>query len=266
VLSRNFSDVVSIHLIPATNGLSVITLDVAFNDGLTYTETSSVDEINFSYTVNCVPDSKADSIDIFSTCKTDEVLCSNCVAQDIIIGAQTWAKCNLDVTTYKDGTPIPEVTDPSAWSALTTGAWCYNNNDSVNGPIYGKLYNWAAVMDPRGLAPVGYHVPTDTEWTTLTTFLGGVTIAGGAMKEAEFCHWTVPNTDATNSSGFSGLPGGLRNYDGSFYILNDYGYWWSTTEFNPSYVWFRGLNDNSGLLYVSYTFKKSGLSVRCIKD
>jgi hypothetical protein len=110
---------------------------------------------------------------------------------NVTIGTQIWSSTNLDLTTYRDGTPIPQVTDPTQWTNLTTGAWCYYNNDPANGAIYGKLYNWYAVVgihdnDPNTpnkiLAPTGWHVPTDTEWTTLTTFLGGESIAGGKIQ------------------------------------------------------------------------------------
>ena len=122
------------------------------------------------------------------------------------IGTQIWMTRNLTVSQYRNGDIIPEVTDPAAWAALTTGAWCYYNNDPANGPIYGKLYNWYAVNDSRGLAPNGYHIPTTTEWTTLTNTLGGLSLAGGDLKEAGITHWSDPNTGATNNSGFTGLP------------------------------------------------------------
>ena len=111
---------------------------------------------------------------------------------------------------YRNGDSIPEVTDPNIFDTLTTGAWCNYNNDPANEAIYGKLYNWYSVNDPRGLAPQGWHVPADSEWTILTTFLGGSAIAGSALKDTSSL-WGSPNTGSTNSSGFSGLPGGYRN-------------------------------------------------------
>src|SRR5690606_33259564 len=108
---------------------------------------------------------------------------------------------------------IPQVTDPTIWGNLTTGAWCYYNNDPANEIIYGKLYNWYAVNDPRGLAPVGWHIPSDSEWTILTDYLGGFEVAGGKMKETGTTHWANPNIGADNSSGFTGLPGGYRAYN-----------------------------------------------------
>jgi hypothetical protein len=108
--------------------------------------------------------------------------CVTCSLADVVIGTQTWTACNLDVTTYRNGDAIPQVTDPTAWNNLTTGAWCYYENSSSLGCTYNKLYNWYAVNDPRGLAPVGYHVPTEAEIETLRQFLGGTTVAGGKLK------------------------------------------------------------------------------------
>ena len=141
------------------------------------------------------------------------------VYQTVTICNQTWTKSNLNVSKYRNGDFIPQVTDPTAWANLTTGAWCYYNDDPANGAVYGKLYNWHAVNDPRGLAPQGWHIPSDIELTTLTNCLGGESIAGGQMKESGFAHWLSPNTDATNSSGFTGLPGGSRGTMGYIMIL-----------------------------------------------
>ena len=184
----------------------------------------------------------------------------------IVIGTQQWMRENLDVLTYRNGDIIPQVTDPTAWAALTTGAWCYYNNDVANGAIYGKLYNWYAVNDPRGLAPTGWHVPTDDEWTTLSTTLGGDAVAGGKMKVAGTTRWTTPNTGATNESGFAGLPGGFRNFNGSFSSVGSFGYWWSSTEFNTTYAWYRYLLYNDGNISRGFNYKFYGFSVRCLRD
>ena len=184
----------------------------------------------------------------------------------IVIGTQQWMRENLDVVTYRNGDVIPQVTNATAWAALTTGAWCYYNNDVANGAIYGKLYNWYAVNDIRGLAPTGWHVPTDTEWTTLTTKLEGESVAGGKMKSVGTTLWTTPNTGATNSSGFTGLPGGFRDYDGTFYYIGNYGFWWSSTQNGTTDAWFRFLNYNDGNAYRVSLNKKNGFSVRCLRD
>ena len=184
----------------------------------------------------------------------------------IVIGTQQWMRENLDVVTYRNGDVIPQETDPTAWAALTSGAWCYYNNDVANGAIYGKLYNWYAVNDPRGLAPTGWHVPTDAEWTTLETTLGGTAVAGGKMKTTGITRWTTPNTGATNESGFAGLPGGYRYFDGAFSSVGDIGYWWSSTEDDTTSAWFRYLGYDSGGVNRSSGGKQGGFSVRCLRD
>ncbi len=184
----------------------------------------------------------------------------------IQIGNQKWMSKNLDVAFYRNGDAIPQVTDATAWAALTTGAWCYYNNDPIQGGKFGKLYNWYAVNDPRGLAPQGWHIPSDAEWTTLTTTLGGASVAGGKMKEAGIVNWTSPNTAADNSSGWAGLPGGYRDGFGPFSSVGGNGLWWSSTESNTANAWFRYLNYFDGFIDRSFTNKLSGFSVRCLRD
>jgi len=182
------------------------------------------------------------------------------------IGTQTWTVENLKTTKYNDGTAIPLVTDGTAWGNLTTGAYCWYNNDvNANKATYGALYNWYAVNTGK-LAPTGWHVPTDAEWTTLSTYLGGDNVSGGALKEAGTAHWASPNSGATNSSGFSALPGGYRYYNGYFYYIGSYGYWWSATETAASGAYYRYLfYDYSDLSRNSY-FKSCGFSVRLVRD
>ncbi len=185
----------------------------------------------------------------------------------LTICCQSWMTKNLDVATYRNGDPIPKVTTDAAWAALTTGAYCYFNNDSATyAATYGKLYNWYAVNDPRGLAPEGWHIPTDFEWTTLDDCLGGLTVSGGLMKELGNIHWLTPNTNATNLSGWAGLPGGYRNYNGPFVFVNYYGYWWSATEGITETAWFRYLYYNDSNLGRNRNFKQFGYSVRCVRD
>lgn len=186
--------------------------------------------------------------------------------QSVSICCQSWMSKNLDVTNYRNGDPIPKVTDQAAWGALTTGAYCYNNNDSTNYAAYGKLYNWYAVNDPRGLAPEGWHVPTDFEWTTLSTCLGGEAVAGGPMKEPDTLHWAPPNYGATNLSGFTGFAGSYRDGEGSFYGNEDIGIFWSATAFDTFNVWYRYLGSNNVELTRNSFDKGGGFSVRCIKD
>jgi uncharacterized protein (TIGR02145 family) len=178
-----------------------------------------------------------------------------------------WMTKNLDVSTYRNGDPIPQVSIGESWAALTTGAYCYYNNDSTTyAAIYGKLYNWYAVNDPRGLAPEGWHIPSDFEWTTLSNCLGGNTKAGGLMKEIGTTHWTAPNTGATNLSNFTGLPGGYRSDVGTFLSIGDFGHWWSSTQGAPAIAWSRNLNYNDTGLNGAGANLRTGFSVRCVRD
>jgi len=179
----------------------------------------------------------------------------------VTIGTQVWMLKNLDVDKYRNGDPIPQVTDPAQWASLTTGAWCYYNNDPANAAIYGKLYNWYAVNDPRGLAPAGWHVPTDEEWTVLTTYLGGQSVAGGKLKEAGTAHWSSPNV-ADNSSGFTALPGGCRYSSGTFSGIGSNGLWWSST----AGAWARDLACYSAGVGRYNYYRYYGFSVRCVRD
>lgn len=190
----------------------------------------------------------------------------------VILGnGQEWMSENLRTANYRNGDPIPTGLDNATWQAnwlaTTSGAYAIYNNDNVNDSIYGKLYNWYAVSDVRNVCPAGWHVPTDNEWITLTDYLGGEAVAGGKMKTTALQYWTSPNTDATNESGFSGLPGGYRNDDGGFYNVGDYGYWWSSSEsFTTSFAWYRYLGYISGVANRSYSNELNGFSVRCLRD
>jgi uncharacterized protein (TIGR02145 family) len=187
-----------------------------------------------------------------------------CCPSTVQIGSQVWTTKNLDVATYRNGDPIPQVTDNDAWDALTTGAWCYYANSSAIGSVYGKLYNWYAVVDPRGLAPEGWHIPSVAEWTTLSDYLGGIFVSGGAMKETGTIHWKSPNNEATNSSCFTGLPGGYRAY--GFTGIGEQGSWWSSTEYNTSNAWTSALVYFGGAGYIIDFWKRGATSVRCVKD
>ena len=183
--------------------------------------------------------------------------------QTVIIGTQVWTSKNLNVDTYRNGDEIPQVQDEKAWANLTTGAWCYYNNDASNGTKYGKLYNWYAVHDPRGLAPKGYHIPTDAEWTKLTDYLGGEEEAGTKMKSTS--GW-YNNGNGTNSSGFSGLPVGSRSFNGVFGGIGIFGAWWSSTGSDASDAWGRGMYYENGDVGRYGWYKEDGFSVRCLRD
>jgi uncharacterized protein (TIGR02145 family) len=188
--------------------------------------------------------------------------------ETVKIGSQTWMKNNLDVSVYRNGDSIQQVKDGTAWAALTTGAWCFNNNDVANESDYGKLYNWYAVTDSRNIAPLGWHLPTDAEWATLVSLTGGNTAAGDVLKEAGTTHWTSPNSGATNSSGFTGLPGGGRGVDGAFISTGGLGSWWTSSEDSPgsfTAVCYQ-MNYNQSGVNRGSAAKVTGFSVRCVKD
>jgi uncharacterized protein (TIGR02145 family) len=183
----------------------------------------------------------------------------------VTIGTQTWMVENLKTTKCNDGTAIPLVTDTTAWHILATPGYCWYNNDSAAyGNDYGALYNWFAVNTGK-LAPKGWHVPTDAEWTTLTTYLGGESNAGLPLKDTT--HWSSPNY-ATNTSGFSALPGGYRNFYGTFYSIGTNGYWWSSTAYGEgaTYSWSRFMYYNFSDVNRYSSSVTLGFSVRCIKD
>jgi len=187
----------------------------------------------------------------------------------VSICCQRWMTKNLDVVTYRNGDTIPQVTDDEEWFALTTGAYCYYNNDSATyAATYGKLYNWYAVNDPRGLAPEGWYIPTDFEWTTLSSCLGGDAVAGGPLKETGTTHWNIPNIGANNFSGFNGLPGGRRNNSGAFYSIGERGMWWTSSDGgDPEFAWNRIIYNAGGHVERDGSARKGfGMSIRCIKD
>jgi uncharacterized protein (TIGR02145 family) len=183
----------------------------------------------------------------------------------VVIGNQTWMKENLNVSHYRNGDVIPQVQDALTWQSLTSGAWCYYENNTANGTVYGKLYNWYAVTDPRGLAPEGWHIPNHSEWSTLGNYLGGNSVAGGKMKATS--GWDVPNTGATNESGFTGLGSGYRKYsDGLFHDIGKFGFWWSSTIDGVAMAWERHLHYELVDLMPNFAYKDNGFSVRCVKD
>jgi uncharacterized protein (TIGR02145 family) len=197
----------------------------------------------------------------------------------VVLGnGQEWMAENLRTTKYRNGDPIPNVTDGNQWGGLSTGAWAhYDNKASYENP-YGKLYNWYAVADPRNVCPTGWHVPTDGEWNTLVGYLdpaydpGAIGsqsgTAGGKMKSTGTQYWFAPNVGTTNESGFSGLPGGGRfDGDGYFYGLGAYGTWWSASESGAEDAWYRSMDYYVAEVGRNYfDFKRDGFSVRCLRD
>lgn len=185
----------------------------------------------------------------------------------VTIGTQCWLGENLKVTHFRDGSPIPEVTDNEAWKLLNTPSMASYNNDNGNDATYGKLYNWYAVGDSRGICPEGYHVPHNNEFTTLTKYLDPENDnASGRLKEAGLEHWLTPNTGANNSSGFTGLPGGMRFREGQFDFLGQNGLFWSTREDDDFEAYFLTLTYDSPVAHQTVMFKQAGFSCRCVKD
>jgi uncharacterized protein (TIGR02145 family) len=190
---------------------------------------------------------------------------------------QLWTAKNLSVTRYRNGDIIPQVTDPTQWANLTTGAWCWSNNDSATyAANYGKLYNWYAINDSRGLAPEGWEIPLKSTWDSLVKFIDNTTDttqgsvnygtnAGGPMKQIGTSLWRNPNRGGTNTSGFTGLPGGCRTEGSSFIDNRVYGVWWSKTEYLSDYAWFVFLGYDYLQVGRSNNLKKRGFSVRCVK-
>jgi uncharacterized protein (TIGR02145 family) len=190
------------------------------------------------------------------------------VYTSVTIGAQVWMVENLKTTKYNDGTFIPNVTDETAWYNLTTAAYCWYDNEISNKTTYGALYNWYVVNTGK-LCPSGWHVPAETEWSDLINYLGGQDIAGGKMKEIGLAHWKDVNVGATNESGFTALPGGLRSNFGSFGTLGLNGHWWSATPYSPDPHFAISLEiyDAAAEAYLEHvTYAKNSISVRCIKD
>ncbi len=185
------------------------------------------------------------------------------VYHSITIGTQVWMASNLKVTHNRNGVAIPNVTDSTQWSNDTTAAYCSYNNDAQMTVTYGRLYNWYAVANANNLAPTGWHVASDSEWTVLTTFLG--TSPGGKLKETGLTHWTSPNTGATNSSGFTALPGADRSYIGQFHNLGIYGLFWTSSQSGGNGI-DRILDNTSANVYSINYPKGNAFAVRCVKN
>jgi uncharacterized protein (TIGR02145 family) len=190
---------------------------------------------------------------------------------NIQIGTQIWMTKNLNGCRYRNGDLIPEVQNPDEFTHLTTGAWCYYGNNPANGQLYGKLYNWYAVNDPRGLAPVGWHIPSVDEWNVLVNFLG--TDAAKKLRATVLWEYTNINASGTNSSGFTCLPGGSRFVDivsVDYYLREQSNFWTSTSNNNGTQngyeAWGRSLYNENNYVWPDVFWKGDGLSIRCVKD
>ena len=199
----------------------------------------------------------------FNSCKSSK--------EDILVGKQVWMSENLNVDTFRNGDPIPEAKTDLEWNLAASNqipAWCYYDNDIENGEKFGKLYNWYAITDPRGIAPDGWRVPTETDWLKLTDYLGGDSIAGKKLKSID--HWT--NRENSNPGNgvdefdFCGLPGGCRGKDRSFSLLGETGAWWSLANYGQDKSGMFFVHNESNSCRVYSADKASGLYLRCIKS
>lgn len=184
----------------------------------------------------------------------------------VIIGTQEWMVENLKVTHYRNGTPVTYKSSFDDWCSITKGVYCDYLNMPDTSLVYGKLYNWYVVSDTNNIAPVGWHVPSDSEWTVLSDYLGGLTLAGGKLKETGFSHWKSPNSFATNETGFTALPGGSKACNGSTYSLHEFGFWWSTHVNLSGSAGYCRMWSNYGNLDKYHSSKTFGYSIRCVKD
>jgi uncharacterized protein (TIGR02145 family) len=188
------------------------------------------------------------------------------VYRTVTIGAQVWMTENLKTTRLNDGTPIPLAPIANVWRTTVNPAYCWPENDSSHKDTYGALYNWHAVRTGK-LAPPGWHVPTDEDWTLLADYLGGGAVAGGKLKDTGTAHWKSPNSAATNETGFTALPGGERNYDGVFTVPKERGFWWTSSLYNAdSAIIFRAMYHDDDILWSYGKLRGNGLSVRCIRN
>ncbi len=198
--------------------------------------------------------------------------------KSVTIGTQIWMAENLKTTKYQNSDLIATTTIDISSEDAPKYQWAYGGDEN-NVPIYGRLYTWYAISDSRNVCPKSWHIPTDAEWTTLTTYLGGQDVAGGKLKEAGLTHWQTPNSDATNESGFTALPNGYHgsvylnvngswtySYLGSFLNIGSFGMWWSSTGHEVGNAWRRGMKYNTKDVTRDYWDKSYGFSVRCIKD
>lgn len=177
-----------------------------------------------------------------------------------------WIIENLNVSHYRNGDAIPQVQDPTEWAKLKTGAWCYYLNDSSYGTVFGKLYNWYAVNDPRGIAPQGWRVASKEDWIQLTDCLGSENLAGGKLKQIGSSHWMSPNVGAVNTSGFTALPGGGRSSKGNFTMIDNLGIFWTSTNHDELQAWIRHLSYSNTYVVEFYNDKRNGFSLRAVKE
>ena len=195
--------------------------------------------------------------------------CTNSSNQGIEIGDQVWMASNLNVTHFRNGDVIPQAKSNVEWRRAGENgepAWCYYNNETNNGKRYGKLYNWFAVTDPRGLAPEGWRIPNNDDWDILVKYVSEQEKPSKALKESGTKHWTEPNSKAHNSTGFTALPGGYRSGYGTFQGINSNGFWWTISEDEEFFAWYRYINFFYPQVFTDFASKTTGFAVRCIQE
>ena len=280
--TKNTSDSYGNYLKEYPDGRFKLTADslVDILSWATATSTNTVE--SYKYYLDSLPKGKyrfqADSVMtvyVNDKARLAEMKANRCadidgyVYKTIKIGNQLWMAENLRVAHYRNGEAIPNVINNDEWANLTSGAYCNYDNNPTNGRKYGKLYNWYAVDDYRGLAPAGWHVATNEEWTTLTNYLKGEDVAGGKLKSKT--GWKQPNEGATNESGYCALPCGHRYGDGASVGLGEQGFWWSSTEYSATnakgrFMGSYGKNVISNVNDYYSDHKVDGFSIRCVKN
>ena len=269
---QNLSSVLN-NVVTVIDGLPDYTLTLEYTGFVIYTHTYTIDSLKiFEDAVGNLPL-------LVELEKVNDLTVTDIdgnVYNTVTIGTQVWMAENLNTTKYNDGTAIPNITVNATWAALTTGAYSDYENNAVNSTTYGRLYNWYVVDNNastkvasnggKNVCPTGWHVPTVAEFTTLSTYLGGDAVAGGKLKETGTTHWSSPNTGATNVTGFTALPGGRRDLDGSFYYIFNGGFWWATTAIDDTYARALLLDAWLNELALLTPYLKNGYSVRCLKD
>lgn len=199
-------------------------------------------------------------LNCFLFCQAPKKEINSTTYKKIKIGNQIWMGANLDVDHYRNGDTIPEVKDPDEWANIKTGAWCHYKNDTAFGEKYGKLYNWYAANDTRGLAPIGWHLPTEKDFEILKSSLNGN--SNGLKAESE----GIEDGAGTNKSGFLALLAGLRRYDGTFDYSGNFTYFWSSTEYDSDDAGHLALSYNASYFGIGASYKYYGYSVRCISE
>ena len=268
-VSNNIQSITEEKSIKDSKGIQAI-VDMAYNSGerLKYTAVSG----NNKTVMTDIPSTDKTVTFTFTECKDGD----NNYYPVVQINTQLWMAENLKTTKYNDVTAIPNITDDATWTAATTSAYCDYSNTPANSTTFGRLYNWYAVDNNaatkvasnggKNVCPTSWHVPNDTEWTTLMTYLGGESVAGGKVKETGTTHWTTPNTGATNETGFTALPGGNRGGNSTYYNVGSNGYWWSSTEYSAARAWSSHMSYSNTAVVRSNNVMQSGFSVRCVRD